>query len=254
MRLNDPMTVWPIYIASRGRALTAKRPNIPVTMVVEPHESRDYRMAHPGTEVLTLPESDQGLGYVRQWIKDHATARGHSWFWMLDDDISGYYMIRDGKSIKTHPVDVLLAAQQQIDRPLVAHGAMEYQQFAWSAKKAYTLNSYCDVAVAIHAGMTRGIRFRPETNLKVDRDFTLQVLASGMLVVRSTLTAFSAPANGSNAGGLADEYAIRGRERQDVETMMKLWPNIVSMQIKKNGRTDAKINWRYFKAQAPVQA
>ena len=71
-------------------------------------------------------------------------------------------------------------------------------------------NGYCDVCVAIHAARAKRCTFRDACDLKLDRDFTLQVLAAGYETLRITQYSFACPKNGSNAGGLAPVYAIPG--------------------------------------------
>lgn len=243
------MTLWPVYIPSKGRAATLRLPGTaPCAIVVEPQEADAYRGHHRGERFLTLPVNDQGLPYARQWVKEHATAAGHEWFWMLDDDIAGYYRVERGRCVPAAAGVALEAAQAYALRyPYVGQAALEYQQYAWSTRATHTLNGYCDVAVAINTKLTAGIAFRPETDLKVDRDFTLQVLAAGLWTVRACTVAFGAPKNGSNPGGLAPTYAQQGREAKAVEVLCRLWPDICTPQVKADGRVDAKIQWRAFK-------
>ena len=130
----------------------------------------------------------------------------------------------------------------------MAQAGLEYQQFAWSARKPFTLNSYCDVAVAIHSQRTLGLQFRQDLQLKVDRDFTLQILTSGYRTLRTCHIAFAAPENGSNTGGLSDLYAINGAEANESQAMVQLWGDtLCETLVKPSGRHDVKVNWKFFK-------
>lgn len=237
----------PVYVASRGRPDSTtlrllRREGILHIAVVEPHERRDYLAAGASNATLaSLPESGQGLAYVRQWILDHA-AEHTDWYWMLDDDITALYVAGHGKTIKTTIGTGLLLAERSLEElEPWGQAGLEYQQYAWSKTNGYTVNGYCDVAVAIKTD-TPAV-FRPEAGLKVDRDFTLQVLASGRRTIRLSSVAFAAPTIGSNQGGLFDEYAA-GRERRDSEWMEQEWPDVARVVVKPNGRTDAAINWK----------
>lgn len=240
----------PIFVLSKGRAQTAtsqrllEQAGLPYFLIVEPHESPDYAKQFPLAKLLTLPQSNKGIAYVRNHIK----ALNESWFWMMDDDIKGFYRRENGRMVRIGADMALREAERLICAVEgAAQGALEYQQVAWSTKKDYALNSYCDVCVLIHAERVKGLTYRAELVLKEDRDFTLQVLASNLKTVRVQAYGFAAPKNGSNAGGLKELYQEAERERLAVDRLCAAWPEIVSAQVKNDGRYDAKINWRYFK-------
>lgn len=254
--------IWPIYVPSKGRPNSAtlgllRDSGLTVRAVVEPQEYEKYFSGHGKfCEVIALPQNNQGIAFVRNFIKDYARELARSeWYWMLDDDITQTYLVemitREDNSqvqrlVKHSPLQVLGNAQRIFTRlPKVGQGALEYGQFAWSAKRDHAIG-YCDVAVAIHTDRTKLCRYRPEMNLKEDRDFTLQVLTGGYLAVRASHCAFQAPKNGSNQGGLYDEYRA-GLEEQASRRMEEAWPGICKFQPKKDGRPDVKVNWRLFK-------
>jgi hypothetical protein len=260
--LNPDTAIHPIYVVSRGRAATCGTGRLLVTadlsfrLVVEPHERAAYALAFPQAKIVELPERDRGLAYARQHTLSHAMASWAGWFWMLDDDLTGLFEIVDSRCQRRSAGAVLGAASKTLDA-CTAQGqaALEYSQFAWSAAGRPKLNSYCDVCVAIHTRRTGGARFRPETGVKVDRDFTLQVLASGWQTIRLTRWAFAAPENGSNAGGLCEEYQTDGREAAASQKMAEFWgPQICRPRTKRNGRPDVEINWRYFQPERAAAA
>lgn len=254
---NTPRSVggvWPVYVPSKGRpdpstCKLLQESKLEYRLVIEPQEFHAYYFPkitqHPF--IHELPENSQGIAFVRNWIKAHAERVGFRWYWMLDDDLKATYLVRNGKTIKTPIGEVLLEAQKIFTRSsLVAQGALEYQQFAWSAKKDHAVG-YCDVAVCINVDKTCKISYRKEMELKEDRDFTLQVLASGMLTMRATHCAFAAPKNGSNKGGLKAEYDKKGREATASQRMVDAWPGICTLNKKSDGRPDVKINWKAFR-------
>ncbi len=247
--------LWPIFVPSKGRPQSStlkllREHGIEHNVVVEPQELENYKLNELGPPIsfyLALPENDRGIAYVRNMIKRTAGGAGMKWYWMLDDDITRFYLAIGGKNSASNPLTVLLEAQRIFSSlPLVGQGALEYQQFSWSAKKDFAIG-YCDVAVAINADRTLGIEYRQEMDLKEDRDFTLQILANGMLTVRASKCGFSAPKNGSNKGGLYEEYQKDGREEQASRRMEAAWPGICKYQPKKDGRPDVKINWSVFR-------
>lgn len=247
----------PIYIPSKGRPGNVKTlehlaqaPN-PLYLVVEPQEESAYRAeaSGSGAEILILPENDRGIAYVRNWIKQHGE---EEWYWMLDDDITGFKNRMPGDT-KLSPISGAMALAGAFSGlsglPGCAQAGLEYQQFAWSATRNYATDTYCDVAVLINRTLTRHIHYRDVAVLKEDRDFTMQVIKAGHHVYRTTLKAFSAPKNGSNAGGLKPVYDQSGREEAAVDAMVKLWgPDIVGKQVKPDGRIDCKIHWKNIRS------
>lgn len=241
--------ISPVYILSKGRAESATSPllmhqsEIPHFLVVEPQEAHTYQANFPFSQVLVLPKNNQGIAYARNYI----LGLNESWFWMLDDDIKGFFQRENKRMGRISSRQALESAESLIlGVPKAAQGALEYQQLAWSTTKDYALNGYCDVCVCIHAGRVQGIQYRAELALKEDRDFTLQVLAAGYRTVRVQSYGFAAPKNGSNAGGLKALYEQAEREKLAVDRLCAAWPDIVTAQVKKDGRYDAKINWRKF--------
>lgn len=245
--------IWPVFIPSKGRpacptARLLRDAGVKHTIVVEPQDVEEYWAQSPASQVISLKEDDRGLSYARNAVKEMGRS---DWYWQLDDDITAF-ATSNGKKNTESTADVVLAAAQALfgDSEVVAQGALEYQQYSWGAKKSLHVGGYCDVAVAIHAGRTRALRYRGN---KEDRDFTLQVLASGYHTVRCSRLSFAAPKNGSNVGGLQEIfYKQPGLEEQTVDGMIAIWgPDIIKKQVKPDGRVDCKINWGFFKKARP---
>ena len=247
--------ISPIYIASKNRRqgktmqlLSEAGIDFDLFVETQDYSAYDREFGHrPGVHINILREDNRGLAYARQSILSYARTRKVGWFWMLDDDIDGFYLAEHGKTGKTDARAALEGAQRIFaEMPGVAQAGLEYQQFAWSANRAFVLNSYCDVAVCLHSERVGLVNFRPETDLKCDRDFTLQILAQGYRVVKVQRYAFSAPKNGSNQGGLKQAYDESGRELASSLAMVELWPGVCEYREKPDGRPDVKINWRAF--------
>lgn len=227
---------------------------LPFTLFIEPHNYPEYQRLYgsqPGVTLHTLAKDHMGLWFVRQVILSEMRALHQQnpasclWYWMLDDDIASFYVTENKKTKKLPVVEALAGAQRLFDsQDNVAQAGLEYQQFAWSATKEVTYNSYCDVAVAINLANTRLCSFRDLGGFKSDRDFTLQVLSQGYRTAKVQKFSFSAPKNGSNKGGLQVDYLADGREAASSARMCELWPGICSPITKPDGRPDVKINWR----------
>ncbi len=221
--------MFPVYIPSKGRADTCSTARILIesgihpTLVVEPQDKAQYIDRFPDVTIAVLPSNDNGLPFARNFILGQARSSRCQWFWMLDDDISAFSEVQGQKCVRSDAASILAKAESIINRSQsIAQASLEYQQFAWSANGRIVENGYCDVAVAIHTNRTKTINYRDAVSLKVDRDFTLQVLASGWRTARLTSFAFTCPKNGSNTGGLSPLYAIDGIEEQASREMVRL--------------------------------
>ena len=79
---DSMMPRYPIYIPSRQRHATPYTARLfhgdglPFKMVVEPQERALYESLYGPEHVLTLDKDNQGLIYVRNWIKAHSVANG----------------------------------------------------------------------------------------------------------------------------------------------------------------------------------
>ena len=244
---------FPIFVASKARPRQSKllamleSSSAKWFYVVEPQDRAVYLANIPTENLLVLPKNDQGLWYVRQWILDYAKANGIPWYWNLDDDITSFYRNSANGNAQATLEEALSESEVFIlkHKKHIGQASLEYKQFAWSQKKRYVWNSYCDVCVAVNSKVSA--KFRSETGLKVDRDFTLQILSTGFLTMKVCKYSCAAPKNGSNEGGLRSEY-ISGREARDSRTMARLWPTACKLVTKKDGRPDVKINWKAFQA------
>lgn len=246
---------WPILVHSKGR------PDGPTfktlgerehTVIVEPQDAAAYA---EHKSVATVPENGRGLAYSRQFGLEYAQSKGWSWYWLLDDDVQKFQRRQGTKMVTCGADEALGTVEEWIGESSVAQVALEYAQYAWSANNAWRLNSYADVVVANNARLLALLKIKYDLGfpLKVDRDFTIQCIANGAEVVRSTKYAFVCPKNGSNAGGLHDLYGTDDLERRGSAMLSQKWPWCVRPQVKKDGRQDAKIAWGKIRQAASLQ-
>lgn len=191
--------IFPILVPSIARAKTSRLlpllrdSGLPFWFITEPQDYKSYLQVLPPDSVLQMPENDCGLPLsVRQWTLDYARSQNIKWYWMIDDDVSGFYRTIKAPNVAIDIAEALSTAQLLFaDNAVIGQAGLEYKQFSLSASKLYALNSYCDGCVAINTSIPKDIRFDRQTNLKVDRDFTLQVLAAGFNTIRTSQIAFS---------------------------------------------------------------
>lgn len=246
---TEPETMsHPIFIPSKNRLNNCNfikylsLNNTHATIVVENEDYESYKKEYPKFNFLVLPESNQGITYVRNFIKQYTEESNLPFYWLIDDDVTSFYKRVDARMVRMG-IEALALAEEQLKG--YALGSLDYQQLAWSATKDHNENSFCDVCVLVDNNKTKGLRYRQEVEGKEDRDFAMQVIRAGHKTARTTLYAFGAPSNGTNAGGLKEIfYDLKGREELCADRMVKLWGEDVCIKIvKESGRVDVKIRW-----------
>jgi hypothetical protein len=238
-----------IFIPSKNRVENspllkfAQENKANIIVVVEPQETLKYHERFPNFNYIQLPKDNGGVTYVRNYIKQYSEKKGLKNYWQLDDDISGLFY-REGTKLIRSGFEVLTKAKEQFIKSGIALGALEYRQFAWSATREIVENSFCDSCVFVDNTKLTGLRYRDYVEGKEDRDFAMQVIKCGQKTGRTTLFAFSAPPNGSNAGGLKEIFYDLGKEEICVSRMVELWGEKICVPlVKENGRKDVKIMW-----------
>lgn len=237
-----------IFIASKGRAGNShiiseiNELGIEYYLFIEPNEISDYKKYYNNAIIINIDYNNMGLPYVRNFMLNYAIQNNIELYWNLDDDVKLYSVINN-KCIKSN-INILFEAEKYFINDLsIAQAGLEYMQFAWSANKEFNINSYCDCVVAIKTELCKNLIFDEKALLKLDRDFSMQVIKNGYKTMKINSFAFSCPKNGSNKGGLFDIYQT-GIEKENVNYMVKKWGNSICMPIiKPNGRNDVKILW-----------
>lgn len=239
---------FPIFIPTKGRAGRATitqvldESKLQYTLVVEPQEVEDYKAAYPNADLMILAESDQGITYARQAILDYCREEGISWYWQIDDNISGFRASNEKVTARA----ALSAAEPYVgDYTNLALVGLDYQQFAFRQEKPFTVNTraFCCVLTRTDTG----IDYRPETEMKEDVDFTLQHLDTGRwatLLVHHH--AMDKPPMGQNKhGGLVEQYQSKQHEMA-ARVLCAMWPDYTDLVNKRIG-LDAQVSWSSFK-------
>jgi hypothetical protein len=253
----DRATIYdtPILIPSKSRAgkskllTTLNNLHYNAYIFVEPQELHTYQFTYPNLMIIDIMQTNQGITFVRNLIRRFAEEYEMPSYWMMDDDVQDFYFRKGQRMVRADMIPVLHAAETVFVEQGAWLAALEYQQLAWSATRPFIVDSFAEVCGWNNTKLTHGLRYRPEVEGKEDRDFAMQIIKQGGKTIRSTLHAFAAPKNGSNAGGLKEIfYDIQDREEACVDALVKLWPGVVTKIRKEDGRVDARINWKDIKS------
>jgi glycosyltransferase involved in cell wall biosynthesis len=225
------------FIPSKGRPKTKtyklfEDVGIKVFHFIEPNELLSYDVPN----IVSIQQNNQGIGYVRNFMLNYAKQNNFEWVLICDDDVTSFG-IYNGKTVKKDAsiwFDILQKAQKL---PFELIG-INYTQHAWHEKTSYSINKkFAEVCVLMNIKKITW-NYRPEFNLKEDRDFALQTIKNGYGILRFNHYWFSCPDVGTNNGGLQDLYKAK-RDEEAAKKMCYEWHPFVTLH-KKNDRVDMK--------------
>lgn len=200
---------------------------------IEPQDLDKYDVPNK----ISILNNNKGIGYVRNFMLNWAREQGHEWTIICDDDVKSFGAYEDGKTKKLDAsiwFDILDKAKKL---PFEMIG-INYTQHAWHEKTTYSINKkFAEVCIMLNIKKINW-NYRPEFNLKEDRDFSLQTIKNGNGILRFNHYWFSCPVVGTNSGGLYDEY----KQKKDEESARKMvyeWKPFIKLQ-KKGDRIDIK--------------
>lgn len=222
----------PVYIISKGRAksrLTARVLDVmgvPYTIVVEAQEADEYRsvILDPSRVVVLDPAyqreydpccvldegQSKGSGPARNFVWDHAAARGAESHWLLDDNIRRFYRWHRNRKIEVRSGAVFRAMEEFCGRYTnVALAGPCYERFApiSSATPApFRLNTRIYSCILIR----NDIPFRWRARYNEDTDLSLRVLKAGWCTVEFNAFLQDKTTTQKLKGGNTDELYAHG--------------------------------------------
>lgn len=202
---------------------------IKVYHFIEPSEMELYNVPNK----ISIEKDSQGISYVRNYIIEWAKRNQEQWVIMCDDDVDafGYY---NGKSIRQKNANIWHEVGDIGKKYGFDITGINYAQHAWHEKKAYSINrKNAEVCFMLNIKAITW-RYRPEFDLKEDRDFIMQSIKHGKGILRLNHYYFSCPDIGTNKGGLFEAYANRVDQRA-AKKMMNEWVGFVEMKKTKRG-------------------
>lgn len=233
-----------VAIPSKGRPNTKAYKlldGFDVTHFVEPQDFQAYKDA--GVPRLhALPENNQGIAFVRNFIIKHYQKERVDWLWMIDDDISDFGVAEKGKVI-TKDCQVLFDFYERVKQYKFPVNGINYRQYAWAysnGKTRFMINRKMPEVCTLLYLPKITWQYRSRLNLKEDRDFCMQAIQHSSGLIFDTHTCFNTPGVGQNAGGLQDLYK-QNRDAEAAAKFIKEWKPFAKL-VRKNGRADAKID------------
>lgn len=225
------------FIPTKGRLNTKtyklfQEVGIEVKHFIEPQEIDKYQVPNK----IPIEQNNKGIGYVRNFMLDYARKNNYEWVLICDDDVTSFG-IHNGKTIKKNASIWFEILEKAKKLPFELIG-INYTQHAWHEKTNYSINKkFVEVCVLMNVSKIKW-NYRPEFNLKEDRDFALQTIKNGNGILRFNHYWFSCPDVGANIGGLHNEYKAK-KDEESAKKMCYEWNPFVTLK-KKGDRIDMK--------------
>lgn len=225
------------FIPTKGRLNTKtyklfQEVGIEVKHFIEPQEINKYQVPNK----VSILENDKGIGYVRNFMLNYARENNYDWVLICDDDVThfGEYINTNVKKDASIWYDIYNKVKSL---PFELIG-INYRGHAWHEKTTYSINKkFAEVCVLMNVSKIKW-DYRPEFNLKEDRDFALQTIKKGNGILRFNKYFFNCPDVGTNKGGLQDEYKAK-KDEESAKKMCYEWHPFIILQ-KKGNRIDMK--------------
>jgi hypothetical protein len=225
------------FIPTKGRTTTKtyklfEQVGIEVHHFIEPQEIDKYNVPNK----VSIQGNNKGIGYVRNFMLEYARANNMEWILVCDDDVTAFG-IYNGKTVKKDASIWFEIMDKAKKLPFEIIG-INYTQHAWHEKTNYSVNKkFAEVCVLMNVKKIDW-NYRPEFNLKEDRDFALQTIKNGNGILRFNRYWFACPDVGSNSGGLQDMYKAK-KDEESAKKMCKEWNPFVTLK-RKGERLDMK--------------
>jgi hypothetical protein len=245
-------TKYRIYIPSRGRYDTCytadclREYDIRFFLVVEPQEAEKYIEKYGTDSVLILPENDQGIAYVRNWMKNHSEAEGQQYHWQIDDNVRAFKLREDNKNKKADPYNLLTYVEDYVDKfENIALASLTHVAYAFAQKTDIKFNRQAYMCFLCNNSVDAEFR----KGVQVDTDYSMQVLTKNWCTVIFTRLLIDKVGTGKMKGGLAEiEYANGGRRARNLK-LVELWHHAFKEEVMSNGKSRIKPSrvWSNFK-------
>lgn len=195
--------LFPIYIVSKGRwdsRLTVKAlegMGIPYHIVVEEQEFGQYAQVIDAAKILVLDKAYQrdydpfdslgdsiskGSGPARNFAWDHSIANGHSWHWLMDDNIRHFYRVNNNLKVRVKSGVFFRVIEDFVLRYTnIGMAGPNYEKFAPRklARPAYQLNTRIFSCNLIR----NDLPFHWRGRFNEDADLSLRILKAGWVTM-----------------------------------------------------------------------
>lgn len=248
--------LFPIYVISKGRwerrstVKTLERAKAPYRIVVEPKEYDNYAQVVDKDKIIVAPEdfSERGQGSipVRNFVWDHSVKEGHSWHWILDDNIEAIERYENNLKIKCDTATPFRVIEDFVLRyKNVSQAGMNYNYFCpvGDARQPVRFNTRVYSCILIRNDMP--YRWRGKYN--EDTDLSLRMMKDGWVTVLFNQFLIMKRASMNQGGGNTDTIYNQGDNRLEfAQSLADQHPDCVKVTTK-FGRYHHHVDYKPFR-------
>jgi len=211
-RLDYHDVKYPIYILSKGRAGNVSSYNnlkdMAPTIFVEPQDFDEYADYYGSETLHKLPENNQGIVYVRNYIKNYSISVGDEFHWQLDDNIINFRIRENNKNVKCDAVNNLGMVEYITDQyDNIGASGLCHTMFAFAKGNTVDINK--QVYSCILVNNTIPVFWRED--VVEDTDYSLQLLSKKYctLLFNRMLIEKEATAVGNGGNSNTDDFRLK---------------------------------------------
>jgi hypothetical protein len=255
----------PIYIPSKGRSdscLTMRAleaMGVSYLVIVEEQQYDDYAETLGKHRLLVLDIAYQreydtfdnlglskstGPGPARNFAWDHAIASGHSWHWVMDDNIRRFFRLNKNLKVPVNTSAIFTAMEEFVDRYTnVAMAGPNYFMFASRKSrmppfKANTRIYSCNL-------IRNDVPFRWRGRYNEDTDLSLRMLKAGWCTIQFNAFLQEKTTTQTLGGGNTAEFYAKEGTAPKSEMLVRMHPDVARIAYR-FGRIHHYVNYKPF--------
>lgn len=234
-------------------------PSDSIVLLVEPSEYSDYQSAHPGVDVVQLPQDNGGFAKLMNFMLQLSHERGADYFVFCDDDLldfqyrpsldSKFERLR-GESLLAHLARLVEYARQGN----LSQVAISFSGQSWGAKEAWKVGvgawgmHITNTKMALEVG-----GYDESLPIFNDWDMSARLLLAGYRNVRTNLHTFRHKMK-SQPGGAESVYANQKMMEQANEAMAARYGKEARVSFNEaHQQHEVRLNWRNLLARGQIR-
>lgn len=256
---------YPLYIVSKGRSesrLTSKaleKMNVPYRMVIEDQEYDDYAAVIDAKKLLILDKTYQqdydafddlgmtkskGAGPARNFVWDHSVREGHTWHWVMDDNIKEFFRLNRNRKITCGNGVPFKAMEDFVERYTnVAMAGPAYENFA---HRKYVIPPFVLNTRIFSCNLIRNdVPYRWRGRYNEDADLSIRMLKDRWCTIQFNAFLQKKIATQAMKGGNTDEIYADGTYMKS-KMLVDMHPDITEMKWKFS-RCHHNVNFKPFR-------
>lgn len=256
----------PIYIVSKGRwesRLTSKSlesMGVPYQIIVEEQEYDQYASVIDPKKILILPRryldeydtfdglgdtKSKGPGAARNFAWSNAIATGHTWHWVMDDNIASFNRLNRNLMCKVMFGGIFAAAEDFVERyENVAIAGFNYDFFAKAKEPLppFVLNTRIYSCLLIN----NFIPYQWRGRYNEDTDLSLRALKDGWCTIQFNAFLQEKATTQTLKGGNTAEFYEKEGTLPKSKMLEDMHPDVAKV-VWKFGRWHHHVDYRKFK-------